>query len=257
MLVCIPALVVLTSCSALDSRGPDTSEHFEPPPASAPPDPGVDPPEVRLHEPGDGTRPPESRPQAQLGQWAESLSAELNIPRTALQAYGYTARQLERDGPGCHLSWTVLAGVGSVESGHGRYGGAQLDATGRSSPEIRGLPLDGSEGVRQIPDTDGGAWDDDPVWDRAVGPLQFIPDTWREWGVDADADGEADPHDIDDAAMAAGRYLCSQGVDLSDRDDFWTALLRYNASRDYVEEVVAWADHYGRTSRAQQPGDQS
>ncbi|MHA6805638.1 lytic transglycosylase domain-containing protein [Salinifilum ghardaiensis] len=255
MLVCVPALVVLTSCSALLPREPSAPEPFEPPPASAPPDPGVAPPEVRLHDPADGTLPPGSRPQAQLGQWSEELADELNIPRAALQAYGYAARELERDRPGCHLSWTALAGIGAVESGHGRYGGAQLDATGRPDPEIRGVPLDGSDGVRRIPDTDDGVWDGDRVWDRAVGPLQFIPDTWRDWGVDADADGRADPHDIDDAAMAAGRYLCSEGVDLADRGDFWTALLRYNASRDYVDDVVAWADHYGRTSRAQ-PGEQ-
>ncbi len=44
-----------------------------------------------------------------------------------------------------------------------------------------------------------------------MGPLQFIPSTWRSWGVDANGDGVADPNQIDDAALAAGRYLCAAG----------------------------------------------
>src|SRR5699024_2603213 len=137
----------------------------------------------------------------------------------------------------------------AVESSHGRYQGSRLDEAGQADPPIIGVPLDGSVGVRAIPDTDGGVWDGDQEWDRAIGPLQFIPDTWREWGVDAAASGVADPQNINDAALAAGRYLCFAGGDLRDPDDFWSALLSYNASTSYAHDVLNWADYYGRTSR--------
>ncbi|MER6993023.1 lytic murein transglycosylase [Saccharopolyspora hirsuta] len=221
---------------------------FAPPPATAPPDPGIDPPEVQLLQPGGPPLPSSERPQNQLVDWSESMADELNIPRAALQAYGYAQRYMEESAPECRLSWTLLAGIGAVESSHGRHGGARLDETGRPSTPIIGLPLDGSDGVKRIPDTDGGALDGDVEWDRAVGPLQFIPTTWNEWQIDADGDGVADPQDIDDAALAAGRYLCSAGGDLRDVDVFWNALLTYNQSRSYGQEVLDWADHYGRSS---------
>ncbi|WP_447407116.1 lytic murein transglycosylase, partial [Clostridium perfringens] len=72
---------------------------------------------------------------------------------------------------------------------------------------IRGPALDG-DGVAAIADTDGGRWDGDTLWDRAVGPMQFIPDTWSRWGADGNGDGAADPNQIDDAALATARYLC-------------------------------------------------
>ena len=45
--------------------------------------------------------------------------------------------------------------------------------------------------------------------------MQFIPSTWAVVGVDADGDGERNPQDIDDAALAAAVYLCSGNEDLS------------------------------------------
>ncbi|MER7010741.1 lytic murein transglycosylase [Saccharopolyspora sp. NPDC000359] len=240
LLLC-PALTLVASCTP----GALRNELASPPPATAPPDPGIDPPDVQLHPPGE---PAPQRPQDQLVDWSESMADELNIPRAALQAYGYAQRYLEQTTPGCRVSWTLLAGIGAVESSHGRYGGARLDETGRPSTAIIGLPLDGSDGVMRIPDTDGGVLDGDVEWDRAVGPLQFLPTTWAEWQVDADGDGVADPQDIDDAALAAGRYLCDEGGDLRDAEVFWSALLAYNRSRSYAQEVLDWADHYGRTS---------
>ena len=95
--------------------------------------------------------------------------------------------------PGCGIGWTTLAGIGSVESRHGTYDGSSVDAFGQVAPIIRGIPLDGGPGVAEIPDTDGGAMDGDPVHDRAMGPMQFIPETWLKWGVDANGDGRVDP----------------------------------------------------------------
>lgn len=246
-----PTMVLAVSCASLvDPRSASQVGILpDPPPAVAPPDPGVEPPRVRLLEPGGPPVPVRERPQSQLVAWSESMSDELNIPRAALQAYGYTARYLEATAPDCGLSWTVLAGIGSVESSHGRYGGAGLDGTGRPSKPIRGLPLDGREGVKRVEDTDGGELDGDEVFDRAVGPLQFIPATWAKWSIDADVDGVADPDDIDDAALAAGGYLCAEGGNLRDSDGFWTALLAYNQSEQYAQDVLDRADQYGRRSQ--------
>jgi membrane-bound lytic murein transglycosylase B len=244
----VPALTLLASCTP-PLTSPQGGARFAPPSAVAPPDPGVEPPPVRLLESGGPPVPPDARPQRQLVDWAESMADELNIPRTALQAYGYAQQAIGATKPGCGLGWSLLAGIGAVESSHGRFGGARLDVTGRPSRPVIGLPLDGSAGVRRIPDTDGGELDGDVVWDRAVGPMQFIPNTWRSWAVDADGDGVPDPQDIDDAALAAGRYLCSVGGDLRDPERFWRALLTYNQSRSYGQEVLDYADYYGRTSR--------
>ncbi|WP_433871355.1 lytic murein transglycosylase [Saccharopolyspora sp. CA-218241] len=246
----VPALAAVTGLVACSGPPPeDPIVPLELPTATAPPDPGIAPPVVELLATGGPVLAPEDRPQRQLTAWSEALADELNIPRAALQAYGFTQRTLERTDPSCGLSWTVLAGIGAVESSHGRHGGAKLDITGRPSQDIIGLPLDGSEGVKRIEDTDGGELDGDTVFDRAVGPLQFIPTTWQKWAVDGDGDGVADPHDIDDAALAAAHYVCSEGADLRDPEDFWASLLEYNESRSYVQEVLDFADHFGRTSK--------
>ena len=85
-----------------------------------------------------------------------------------------------RADPGCHLPWTLLAGIGRVESDHGRYGGSVLGNDGVPRPAIVGVALNGKGPVAAIHDTDNGAFDGDTVWDRAVGPMQFIPSTWRD-----------------------------------------------------------------------------
>src|SRR5512133_331853 len=128
------------------------------------------------------------------------------IPARAAQAYRKAAAAA-----GCGVPWTLVAAIGRVESDHGRFGGATLLTDGRSAPPILGIPLDGRPGVAMIRDTDGGRWDQDTTYDRAVGPLQFIPGTWATFGVDGDNDGKIDPFDIDDAAASAAEYLCKAG----------------------------------------------
>ncbi|APU12822.1 membrane-bound lytic murein transglycosylase B [Actinoalloteichus sp. GBA129-24] len=218
-------------------------------PRNAPPDRGAAVPEVA---PVDHLRPMrlDERPQEQLADWADSLADPLNIPRAALEAYGYAAEVVRMENPDCGITWTVLAGIGLSESNHGRFAGATLDETGRPSTPIIGLPLDGSPGVKEIRDTDGGELDGDTVYDRAVGPMQFIPTTWKRWGADADGDGVADPQDLDDAALTAARYLCHAGGDLTESTGWWRAVLTYNESRSYAEGVLAQGEEYGRMSRA-------
>src|SRR5918999_918529 len=140
------------------------------------------------------------------------------IPALALRAYREAATWAAGFDPGCRLSWTVLAGIGRIESNHGLFGGAatRFSAAGTVSPRITGLPLDGN-GVASIPDSDGGRWDGDTTWDRAVGPMQFIPTTWRSLGRDGNGDRVADPNNLFDAAVSAAGYLCLGGDgDLTD-----------------------------------------
>lgn len=137
-----------------------------------------------------------------------------------------------------------------MESNHGRFEDSALGENGRSDPPIRGLPLDGGPGRLEIRDTDDGRLDGDPVYDRAVGPLQFIPTTWKQWGADADGDGVAHPDDLDDAALAAADYLCASGDELSSAEGWWEAVLTYNRSVEYGRAVLARADTYGTGSRA-------
>jgi hypothetical protein len=157
-------------------------------------------------------------------------------------AYLAAERTLAGAVPGCKLTWSLLAGIGRIESGHA--GGGEVDAAGRTLVPILGPQLSGSNGFATVSDTDGGSLDTDPAWDRAVGPMQFLPGTWRTYAADGNGDGTADPNNVFDAALTAGRFLCSGGRDLSTTDGVTAALLRYNASMEYVRDVLAAAAAY-------------
>ncbi|GAA1656039.1 hypothetical protein GCM10009765_01610 [Fodinicola feengrottensis] len=181
---------------------------------------------------------------AAYGPWAQSLTAKLDIPVVALQAYAYAQYQENLAAPGCHISWTLLAGIGRAESDHGREGGAVLQPDGSSSKPIIGIQL------TAIKDTDGGLIDGDKVYDRAVGPMQFIPSTWKLYAVDANGDGKADPFNINDASLASARLLCSDNRDLKTGVGWGAAVYSYNHLNSYVENVYKYADQYARESLA-------
>ncbi len=181
-----------------------------------------------------------------LQGWAVQQSGLTGLPVPALRAYGRTELRLATERPGCRLGWTTLAGIGEVESDHGRYAGRVLREDGRPDRPVVGVALDGV-GVARVGDTDGGVLDGDARLDRAVGPMQMLPGTWRRFSADGDADGVRDPQDVDDAALAAGRYLCTSASMGSDAG--WRAgVLAYNDSSAYLTEVAAWAGAYGRAS---------
>src|SRR4051794_24805140 len=117
-------------------------------------------------------------PPSPGGTQVVSALAAGGIPPVALGAY---TRAADASPAACHITWPLVAAIGRVESDHGRFAGAVLDADGRSSPRIIGIPLNGL-GTALIHDTDGGRLDGDAVYDRAVGPLQFIPSTWSSHG---------------------------------------------------------------------------
>ena len=101
-----------------------------------------------------------------------------------------------------------------MESDHGRTNGNTLDDNGVARPGIYGIALNGTNRTTGSSDTDAGQYDADATYDRAVGPMQFIPSTWSVVGVDADGDAQRNPQDIDDAALATAVYLCSGDDDL-------------------------------------------
>src|SRR5690348_769180 len=166
------------------------------------------------------------------------------IPIRVLKSYVAAAKQTARIDPSCHLSWSLLAGIGRVETDHGRFGGARVGPDGVVSPPIYGPRLNGTGGFPFVHDTDAGRLDGDPTSDRAVGPMQFLPGTWAGYGTDADRNGVANPQDVDDASLSAARYLCSGGEDLSTHAGQVHAVLRYNHSMTYVATVLALATSY-------------
>jgi hypothetical protein len=105
------------------------------------------------------------------------------------------------------LSWTVLAAIGQIESGHGRNVG----------PSSAG----------------------------ALGPMQFMPATWRTYGVDGDHDGKADIMNPFDAVPAAARYLCANGAGRGG-SALSNAIWHYNHSQSYVDSVLSLSHAYAR-----------
>ncbi|WP_425464604.1 lytic transglycosylase domain-containing protein [Nocardia yunnanensis] len=212
------ALVLLTGCGTV---------HLTPVPDDMPPPAGAPLPAIDLDAPG--------RSATALADWAHEQHGSTGIPVVALEAYGYAAAVMARSRPDCGIGWTTLAGIASVESQHGSHGGSHLADDGTVSPPIRGLPLDGSPGRARILDT--GSTEANPIYVRAMGPFQFIPETWQRWGVDANGDGKIDPDNIDDAALTAARYLCAMGGNLTAAPGWQQALLTYNQSTSYMNTV--------------------
>jgi membrane-bound lytic murein transglycosylase B len=163
------------------------------------------------------------------------------LPETVFAAYRDAEDELAGSRPGCRLRWQLLAAIGQVESGQAR--GGRVSADGTTLAPILGPRLDGN-GFAVIRDTDGGRYDGDTAYDRAVGPMQFIPSTWAVWGADGNGDGRSDPENVFDAALAAGRYLCAGGRDLSEGADLNRAILGYNHSTAYLRTVTAWFAYY-------------
>ncbi|WP_349632333.1 lytic murein transglycosylase [Gordonia sp. L191] len=234
IVVAIAAVVgsmTLTSCLDIGSLNrPDI-------PDGIPPAPGAQQPYIDIDQPG--------RTADAMAGWARPIAEGTGIPLISLEAYGNAAEIQRQQHPECGLAWTTLAGIAGVESKHGTYRGAHIAANGDVSPPIRGVPLDGTRGNMEIPDTDHGRLDGDATHDRAMGPFQFIPQTWERYGVDANGDGKADPDNIDDAALSAARYLCvSSGGDLTTAAGWEKAVKVYNNSMAYVIDVRNHANAY-------------
>ncbi len=179
---------------------------------------------------------PETQPVSRA-----SDAALQEVPADLLPVYMSAATTCEG------LPWQVLAGIGWVESRHAR--GSADPATGAVSPPIIGPAIDGRPGFAAIPDPtqpDG--------WAHAVGPMQFLTTTWARWGTvapDRPPGSVPDPHNAWDAIYSAAAYLCAGQGQLGDLRD---AILRYNRSEAYVDDVLERAGLYGLGSgEAAQP----
>ncbi|MEV5378110.1 lytic murein transglycosylase [Streptomyces nondiastaticus] len=173
----------------------------------------------------------------------DTKDATTGIPATALDAYRKAAQRAATDMPACHMPWELIAGIGQVETQHATYNGARMTADGTTDKPILGPQLDGN-GFATVKDTDQGLWDGDTVYDKAVGPTQFLPSTWAQYGADGNGDGVKNPNNIYDAALATAKYLCAGGKDMNRPEDLDRAILSYNSSRSYVNAVTEWMRAY-------------
>jgi membrane-bound lytic murein transglycosylase B len=217
------------------SEGPVAARSALPISEAVPPPAGDPIPDIDVYAPG--------RPAEQLRAWASARAPALHMPVIALEAYAYAAKVSAVENPDSHLAWTTLAGIGMVESLNGTFR-ATIEPNGDVSPPIRGVPLDGTNGNMLIADSNGGGLDGDARLDRAMGPMQFIAETWRLYGRDANHDGVINADNIYDAALAAADYLCSRGGDLATPQGWITAIRAYNNSDEYVGDVRDWATAY-------------
>lgn len=176
--------------------------------------------------------------------WLAETSEATGIPAIALSAYAGVAIAKNDQMASCGLGWNTLAAIGWAESRHGTHGGSVVGADGTVTPAIIGVALDGGS-TEVITDTDGGAVDGDTEHDRAVGPMQLIPQTWRNWHVDANADGVEDPQNIVDATMASANYLCRSSGDMTSETGWRAGVAAYNSAPAYIAKVAQQATNYG------------
>lgn len=167
-----------------------------------------------------------------------SVTADL-VPSHAATIYEYAAATAP-----CSLPWTTLAGVGAVTSDHTRANGEpQLLPDGLVEPTILYEQWDPANPRGLVADTDGGVIDGDAEHDRTVGPMQFLPETWVEFGVDGNGDGVLDPNSLWDAAVSAANRLCDAGVD-ANPDQAFTRYFGVDTYNDWVrretQEIAAW-----------------
>ncbi len=213
-----------------------------PPPRWAPPVAGAAP----------SPAPSPTTPQPDVAKlvdpgWAAAASRATGIPEKAVLAYAGASLLKASTMPSCRLAWTTLAAIGKAESDHGRHGGSSIGADGTVAPPIYGVALDG-RGVALVHDSDGGAIDGDAAADRAVGPMQLIPQTWRNWHTDGNGDGVEDPQNIDDAVVATSNYLCRASTALDTRIGWRAAIRAYNPADSYLTRVAVYAVQYNRAA---------
>ncbi|OHV43944.1 hypothetical protein BCD48_26460 [Pseudofrankia sp. BMG5.36] len=173
-------------------------------------------------------------------------ATERQIPARVLTAYQQAATTLTTEQPGCHLRWQLLAGIGKIETNHAT--GHTTTTDGTITPAILGPRLNGTNGFARIPDTDKGTLDHDTTYDRAIGPMQFLPTTWTTTSRDGNHDTTKNPNNIDDATLTTAAYLCAYHRDLTNPTHLYAAIYAYNPSDTYVRAVLAWTTGYTNTT---------
>lgn len=180
--------------------------------------------------------------------WAKRTADATGIPVLAVLAYAGAAIRSAEVYPDCGLGWNTLAAIGLVESDHGTFGGSSIGPDFTVSPPIYGAVLDGGD-TEHIPDSDGGAVDGISDYDRAVGPMQLIPQTWASWPSDGNGDGVGDPQNIADAAIASANHMCRASGGMSTPEGWRDGIASYNSGGDYLRKVASAAQQYYDESR--------
>ena len=238
------ALLSFAWTASLAGVGVSTASAEQDPPAAALPD-GTSVPSQAIEAAASVSAPGKVAPGINGGaRKAVATASTSGIPSAALAAYQRAETVINAADKSCNLTWQLVAAIGRVESDHGRVNGNTLDDQGVAQPGIYGIALNGKRNTSLIRDTDAGQYDSDAKFDRAVGPMQFIPSTWSVVGVDADGDAERNPQDIDDAALATAVYLCSGDDDLSTDAGQRASVFRYNHSESYVDLVLSIMNAY-------------
>ncbi|MGW0891157.1 lytic transglycosylase domain-containing protein [Saccharopolyspora gloriosae] len=211
----------------VEASGSNAAHGTPPPRNTAVPEPLLAAQPAAVPErPGEGPRALEAR--------AAPATPKYGIPATVLDSYLRAVDAQQRDDPGCGIAWSLLAGIGKVESGHAR--GGDVTPEGDLIHPIYGPALDGTNGTASIQHGGQSA--------RAAGSMQFIPSSWARWAADGNHDGSKDPQNVHDASLAAARYLCGGGRDLTTSEDLRAAIFSYNHSQDYVNLVLSWMRAY-------------
>lgn len=175
--------------------------------------------------------------------WAKRTAQATGIPELAVLAYAGAVIRSREVTPDCGLGWNTIAAIGLVESDHGRHGGSAIGPNFEVSPPIYGVILDGGD-TANIPDSDGGAIDGDARYDRAVGPMQIIPQTWESWPSDGNGDGVGDPQNIADAAVASANYLCNASGGMAKGGGWRAGIAAYNAGASYLKAISEASQKY-------------
>lgn len=189
----------------------------------------------------------ELRPELEQALIGETVRGT-DLTLVVIDAYFRAQVSMSERRPSCGITWDQLAGVGLIESRHGTYGGSSVGPDGQTTKQILGPELNGDP-FAAISDTDGGAMDGNPIWDHAVGPMQFIPSSWQIYGLDGNGDGELDPHNMYDATLAAAEHLCRGYSGLQNQGTYRAALLGYNQSEVYGSDVIAAQQRYAAAVR--------
>ncbi|WP_269664819.1 C40 family peptidase [Streptacidiphilus rugosus] len=178
-----------------------------------------------------------------------SAAAVAGLPPVLGQAYTLAATKVRSLVPGCQgMRWEILAGIAEVETT--QAAGHQIAADGQITPPIYGPLLDGSgAGGNTTPVINTNAaevtLDGGSHYARALGLFQFMPATWLADGINArNTRTPADPDNAFDAALTAAVYLCGNGHDLTQPAQLTAALLSYNHSDAYVQQVEAAIAQY-------------
>jgi peptidoglycan DL-endopeptidase CwlO len=156
-----------------------------------------------------------SQPVSQL---AASKQATDSIPANYLADY-------QKVGAQSGIPWEVLAGIGEVESNHGRANlpGVRSDQNGFGAAGPMQIGIGGAAG-----DQWGGA------------PIHPASQNFGGVATDGNGDGIANVYDPADAIPGAAKYLLAHGAP----GDLPTAIFAYNHLVSYVQDVLSWASTY-------------